>query len=221
MTRTTATWLFLWLGCSLWAQFDNSDYPEWFLEPTADGHAVGIARYYSDESVTFENAYLDALAINELLRNGSIDANIIATRARLADSLGMNLSSSIELPKGVKLISSHRIGDLYCGLFSLTFEDGDVEEPVKSESGQNRITAVGKQTIHPDRIYESWASAEIQAFKELSRTKSSNIKSITKREMNRLEKLIYLQSSSRFLSARIERRWIKNNVAHVEVSDIY
>lgn len=208
------------LGCSLRSQFANNDYPEWFLEPALDTTVVGIAKYYSKESVSLKNAYLDAVAINELLRDGSIDANIISNRSRLADSLDISLGNNIKLPNGVKLISSQRVGDLYCGLFSLEFDSGDFDY-VESDSEETRITAVGKQTVHPDRIYESWASAEIQAFKELSRIKSSKINSITKRGMNRLEKLIFLQSSSRFLSARIERRWIKNKAAHVEVSDIY
>lgn len=208
------------LGSFLFSQYNSSDYPDWFLNPPNGEYVIGLSKNVSNQPVSLRNACLDALAMHELLRNGAIRANIIASRARIADSLGISLGSHIELPDSVELINMHTVGNLYCGLFRLSYKKGHASR-VKSDPDGVRITAVGQQTIHPDQIYESWASAEIEAFKELSRVKSSRIKSISKRDVHQTEKLIYLQSNSYFSSARIERRWIEKDVAHVEVSDTY
>lgn len=222
MAHIIAAWLVLGLGCSssLWCQLENEDYPNWFLNPPSDNNVVGIAKLFSERSITIKNAYLDALTINELLNNGAIRANIIVSKSRLADSLGLSLGSQTEFPNGVQLIKDHAIGDFFCGLFSFDYGKESVDQN-QSRQKKERIVAIGKQTIHPDRIYESWASAEIEAFKKLSRTKKSKVQSIIKKNKNKIEKLIYLQSYSNFSNARIERRWIKHNVAHVEVSDTY
>lgn len=218
MTRVKITWVIL--GCTLFSQHNVTDYPDWFLNPPKGEYVIGLSKNVSNESVTLKNAYLDALSMHELLQNGAIRSNAIASRARIADSLGISLGSRVELPDSVELISCHTVGDLYCGLFCLTYEKGHAGR-VKTDSDRDKITAVGKQTIHPDRIYESWASAEIEAFKELSRIKKSRVESIIKKDVHKTEKLIYLQSNSNFSNARIVRRWIEKDIAHVEVSDTY
>ena len=181
---------------------------------------MGVSKIFSDISITEKNAYIDALAINELLKNGAIRANLIISRSKIADSLGLSLGSQIMLPDGVALIRQHTVGNLFCGLFSFDYGKESVDQN-QSRKKKERIVAIGKQTIHPDRIYESWASAEIEALKKLSRNKKSKVQSILKKNTNKIEKLIYLQSNSNFNNARIERRWVKNKVAHVEVSDTY
>jgi len=218
MKHVRIAWIIL--GSFLYSQYNSIDYPDWFLTPSLGEGIVGLSKKLSYESVTFMNAYLDALAINELLQDGTISANIIASHKKLADSLGISLDSEIEFPDGIQLIKIFSIADLFCGLFSFTYE----EQPVgraKVELNRKKIMAIGKQTLHPDRIFESWASAEIEAFKELSRIKKSKIKSIFKKNSSKFEKLIYLQSDSNFYSARIERRWIDHNIAYVKVSDLY
>ena len=220
MARIFATWLLLQLGCSLWSQQNNEDYSDWFLEPPTGNYVVGVSKIFSDISITEKNAYIDALAINELLKNGAIRANLIISRSKIADSLGLSLGSQIMLPDGVALIRQHTVGNLFCGLFSFDYGKESVDQN-QSRKKKERIVAIGKQTIHPDRIYESWASAEIEALKKLSRNKKSKVQSILKKNTNKIEKLIYLQSNSNFNNARIERRWVKNKVAHVEVSDTY
>lgn len=181
---------------------------------------IGLSRNTSMKSVTLKDAFLDALAMHELFHNGFIRANVIAYNARLADSLGISLGSQIEFPNDVKLLEHIEIGDLFIGLFDFIY-NGESKIPVVEYIDQQRITAIGKQTIHPDRIYESWASAEIEAFKELSRIKKSKIKSITKKDGQQLEKLIFLQSDSYLANAQIDQRWVDNNVAYVQASDAY
>jgi len=216
--RVKIPWIIL--GAFLLSQNSNTDYPDWFLNPPQGEYTVGLSKNVSKKSVSKKEAYLDALVINELYHNGAIMTNMIASRSKLADSLGLSLGSQIILPDGVTLIRQHTIGDLYCGLFSFDYGKESVKRK-QMKIGKDRIKAIGKQTIHPDRIFESWASAEIEAFKELSRIKTSKIKSITAKDGKRRDDLIYLQSSSKNESAKIERRWIKNKVAHVEVSDTY
>ena len=218
MFRVKIPWIIL--GAFLLSQNSNTDYPDWFLNPPKGEYTVGLSKNVSKKSVSKKEAYLDALVINELFHNGAIMTNMIASRSKLADSLGLSLGSQIILPDGVTLIRKHTIGDLYCGLFSFDYGKESVKRK-QMKIGKDRIKAIGKQTIHPDRIFESWASAEIEAFKELSMIKISKIQSITKKSGKKLESLIYLRSSSKFSNAKIVRRWIKNNVAHVEVSDTY
>jgi len=208
------------LGLLLFSQDSNTDYPDWFLTPPQGDYVVGLSKNISKESMSVKEAYLDALVINELLHNGAIRTNLIASRSKLADSLGISLGSDIVFPDGVNLIKKYTVGNLFCGLFSFDYrKEVFGNKPLNNE--EDRITAIGRQTIHPDRVFESWASAEIEAFKELSMVKISKVKSITKKSGKKLDNLIYLQSSSNFYSAKIERRWIKNKVAYVEVSDTY
>ncbi|MBC8213105.1 MAG: hypothetical protein H8E71_00470 [Candidatus Marinimicrobia bacterium] len=218
MFRVKILWIIL--GAFLLSQNSNTDYPDWFLNPPQGEYTVGLSKNVSKKSVSKKEAYLDALVINEMYHNGAIMTNMIASRSKLADSLGLSLGSQIMLPDGVTLIRQHTIGDLYCALFSFDYGKESVKRK-QMKIGKDRIKAIGKQTIHPDRIFESWASAEIEAFKELSMIKISKIQSITKKSGKKLESLIYLRSSSKFSNAKIVRRWIKNNVAHVEVSDSY
>ena len=218
MFRVKIPWIIL--GAFLLSQNSNTDYPDWFLNPPQGEYTVGLSKNVSKKSVSKKEAYLDALVINELYHNGAIMTNMIASRSKLADSLGLSLGSQIILPDGVTLIRQHTIGDLYCGLFSFDYGKESVNRK-QMKIGKDRIKAIGKEMIHPDRIFESWASAEMEAFKELSMIKTSKIQSITKTSGKKFEDLIYLQSSSNFYNARVERRWIKNKIAHVEVSDTY
>ena len=172
MFRLNISWIIL--VSFLFSQNSNVDYPDWFLTPPSGGTVVGLSKKVSDESVTVKDAYLDALAINELLHNGAITANLIASRSKLADSLGISLGSQIGLPYGVVLIKKYTVGDLFCALFSFDYGKESINRNQLNIS-KERITAIGKQTIHPDRIFESWASAEIEAFKELSMIKISKI----------------------------------------------
>ena len=218
MKRVTILWTVI--SCLLFSQYDNTEYPDWFLETPADKYVAGFSENISDESATLIGAYLDAMAMHELMQNGMISTNIIAHNSRLAESLDLSLDSLIVFPDSVYLNKYVIIKDLFIGLFH--FINGKKDVRLKKElSNSQRIVAIGKQTIHPDRIYESWASAEIEAFKELSRIKKSRIQSIVKYGTYHLKKLIFLQSESYFTNARIDQRWVKNNVAYVKVSDDY
>ncbi|MBC8552494.1 MAG: hypothetical protein ISR95_02955 [Candidatus Marinimicrobia bacterium] len=203
---------------NLTAQTENSDYPSWFIDPADDDYVIGLSKNFSEKSISLKNAYLDAMAISIFTTQGNIQTRQISYLHHIADSLEIELGSQFRLPKNIKLRESAIVADLYIGLFEFNWEDGENSDSSQSNL-QPQINAVGKQTLHPDRIYESWASAEIEALKELARISTATISSIEKKTGKKYEKLIYTQSRARLNRAKITRRWIKNNVCHVQVSE--
>ncbi len=186
--------------------------------PQNANYVIGLAKNTSDISVTMKNAYLDALAISSFTNEGTLQTSTISYLKHLADSLNIELGSQIRLPRDIQLVESAKIADLYIGLFEI-FWDDDIKSNDQNSENTLELTAIGKQTIHPDRIFESWASAEIEAFKELARIKSASISSIQKKDGRKFEKLIYLKSQSHFQQITVNRRWIENSVCHVQVSE--
>ena len=203
---------------NLTAQTESGDYPSWFLKPQNANYVIGLAKNVSDNSVTLKNAYLDALAISSFTNEGTLQTSTISYLRHLADSLKIELGTHTRLPKDIQLIESATIADLYVGLFEI-FWDEDTTDSDLTNVNTSNISAIGKQTLHPDRIYESWASAEIEAFKELTRIRSSTISSIQTKDSRKYEKLIYSNSQTQFHQLIVTRRWIKNNVCHVQVSE--
>jgi hypothetical protein len=202
----------------LTAQTENDDYPSWFRMPQNANYVIGLAKNTSDNSVTLKNAYLDALAISSFTKEGTLQTSTISYLKHMADSLGMELGSQIRIPSDIQLIESAKIADLYIGLFEIFWDDDEISLDQNSVN-TSELTAIGKQTLHPDRIFESWASAEIEAFKELARSTSATVSSIQKKENRKYEKLIYLKSKAQFHQIIVTRRWIKNSVCHVQVSE--
>jgi len=212
--------LWLLIAGTLLAQMEDGDYPTWFLDPSNPDYVIGLAKNVSEVSVVLSNAYLDALALSVLASEGNIQTSEIGYLQKIADSLEIRLGSHFQLPENIKIIKSTIVADLFIGLFEITRNETDIiaEQPV---AGVSKITAIGRQTLHPDRIYESWASAEIEAFKEVSKIKSSRVSSIVKKSGKKYERLIYLQSSTQLHQVRATRRWVKNNVCYVQVSENY
>jgi len=186
--------------------------------PQNADYVIGLAKNTSDNSVTLKNAYLDALAISSFTDEGTLQTSTISYLRHIADSLELELGSQTRLPRDIELIKSERIADLYIGLFEILWDE-DTNRQDKNSANTSELTAIGRQTLHPDRIFESWASAEIEAFKELARTTSATISSIQKKDNSNYEKLIYLKSQAQFHQILVTRRWIKNNVCHVQVSE--
>jgi len=222
MIRIIAVWLFMGLGCSLWSQFINQDYPDWFLEPPEGDLVVGIARNVSKRSVTLKEAGIDAMSMYELSREGVIRTNIISHKNRLADSLMLKLGDDIEFAQAIHLVKDTTVGNMFIAQFKITDERRSLNSTSIDESNEyKKVAAIGIQTIHPDRVCWSWQSAEIEALKELSFIKEAKVRSIYKSSKSRIEELIFIQSETQFNNVRVERRWVENNVAHVQVSDIY
>lgn len=162
----------------------------------------------------------DALAMYYLTNGGEIRANTIFYKGRLADSIGLELGDELEQLE-LKFIGETSIQDIYIAQYE--YIEPQTATPRGDSSGVSgqRIYAVGKQTIRPGKLYESWSSAEIEALKELSRVKEAKLRSILKEDGKGLQVLIQLQSHTRLNNARIERRWIAGNVLHVEASDTF
>jgi len=218
--RVTAIFLCLaFYTCISLSKREANPYPIWFLEPP-DQHWVGIATAYSKPDVSRELAETDALAIYYLTHGGDITTNTIYTEGRLADSSGFNLDS---LSKKIRFKRIHEafVGTIYLALFYVQIDNSlDITASIDRLASKNRVYAIGKQSVHTDKLYESWGSAEFEAYKELSRIKFSNVSSIQKMGVSRLELLIHLRSQTEFIDARIERRWQEGEMLYVEVSDV-
>ncbi len=218
--RVTAIVLCLaFYACISLSQREISPYPIWFFEPP-DQHWVGIAKAYSKPDVSRELAETDALAIYYLTHGGAIITNTIYTEGRLADSLGLDFASVREKIK-LKRIDEAFVGTIYLALFELQNNNAmNTTISVDRLAAEDRVSAIGRQSVHLDKLYESWGSAEFEAYKELSRIKYSNVSAIEKMGVSRLEWLIHLRSQSELMDARVERRWQEGMMLYVEVSDI-
>lgn len=220
-------WTLLLLGNILIAQPSTLNYPNWFLQPKVGGHVIGLSQKFSDIKVSKENAVLDAIAMYEMYRSGSVKAEVIKKNKKIANAPGdFYLDTEVPTIDDMVILDEAAVGNLYLILFAIQGDREFTKDPLGKWA---KITITSKYNIKNDRVYEAWMNAETKALDKLCYMKESKVRSLFKRftssingsnnKTSKIERIIHITCETKFNNVNIEKRWVKDDVVYVMASD--